>query len=677
MKNSSKKPVSLRIGIDIGGTFTDFVYQHPATQIIKTYKVPSTPEAPARAVINGLNDILAGFPDHKITNLQIVHGSTVATNSLLERKGAKTAFITTHGFKDVLHIGRQNRTSLYDFTAPKHEPLIPRDLCFEIAGRISKDGNELIPLDTSGIRELIDILTKHDIQSVAVGFLFSFVDPAHEMRVAKMLRDSGFDVSVSSEIIPEYREYERFSTSLVNAYVSPIFRNYVNDLSSQLPPGSKLSIIQSNGGSITPQMASAQAVRCILSGPAGGIAGAIHHFDFTEHSENYIDPQLITFDMGGTSTDVSLIDRQPLTTKDWNISGLPIRVPMLDIQTIGAGGGSIAYIDEGGILRVGPESVGAFPGPACYGNAEIPTVTDANIVLGLLLPDKFLGGKFDLNPEMSHNSIEKLAKQLSMDKYQVADGIHKIVNAHMDKAIRVISIERGYDPKLFSIISFGGAGGLHSAELAQQLNIPWVIIPQMASTFSAYGMLSADITRDYSKTVMIRDLESSDNLENFFAELSNRAFADFKDEGLDKEQVTIIRSIDMRYQGQSYEIEVPFTGKFLSEFHIRHERLYGYKFDEKPVEIVNLRIKAIVISEKLSFSSSAKVISKAEPQEYHQVYMDGDFVEIPVFDGLQFEPGQNLAGPGIIYLPDTTVYIPPNNIAFIDSFNNILIEIPS
>ncbi len=668
-------PTNLRIGIDIGGTFTDFVYIHPQTSKIVTRKVQSTPHNPADAVISGLNDIIGLIPETENLAIQIIHGSTVATNTLLERKGASTAFITNDGFKDILHIGRQNRSSLYDIHAPKPEPLVSREMCFELAGRITKQGDIIQSLDLQCAENLVSILKSHDIQSVAIGFLFSFIDPTHETLVANLMRDAGFDVSCSSEIIPEYREYERYSTTVVNAYVSPIFRNYIHDLQRRLPDGSQLSIVQSNGGCISPEVASAQAVRCILSGPAGGIAGAVQHNALIDRPPSTSAPHLITFDMGGTSTDVSLIDEKPVTTKNAAISGLPIRIPMLDIQTIGAGGGSIAYVDDGGILRVGPESAGAYPGPACYGNSDVPTVTDANLVLGRLLPDKFLAGNLTLDADKSHDAVQILADRLGMDRYQVAEGIRKIVNSHMDKTIRVISIERGYDPKAFSLVSFGGAGGLHSADLAHQLNIPRVIIPQMASTFSAYGMLSADIARDYSKTIMLRGKTSTSDIRQMFDPLSDQAVTDFVGEGFDQESIRIEKSLDMRYQGQSFEIEVPFNDDYNGHFHQNHEHLYGYQFPEKPTEIVNLRIKALVESEKLDIQNELLQTEPAPIEEYRPVYFDNELTQTPVYNGLQLQPGNWLVGPAIIYLPDTTVVVPNGDKAFLDSYKNIQIEI--
>ncbi len=526
---------AIRIGIDIGGTFTDFVIFDSATGKILTFKLPSTPHDPSEAVLQGiknLGNLVTGSPKPSVApspsdpNLSIIHGSTVATNALLERKGAATALITTRGFKDVIQIGRQNRPALYDFTTAPPEPLIPLELRFTLDERVDQFAQVLTTLDLDQVDELIteinqvrstDGRTHPTIESIVVVFLFSFANPKHEQIVAKKLRTAGYFVSASHEILPEYREYERTSTTVVNAYVSPVLDRYLKRLQENLPANTPLQIMQSNGGSISVTEARKSGVRCILSGPAGGVVGCQYIGDLARDVLHPSNLRLLTFDMGGTSTDVSLIDGQPQVTSEAEVGGLPIRVPVLDIHTIGAGGGSIAYLDAGGALRVGPESVGAVPGPACYGrsavnslpSADAPnaslstTVTDANLLLGRIPADYFLGGKMPLFPDLAEAAITPLAHQMGLTLTETALGILEIANAHMERALRVISVERGHDPREFTLLSFGGAGSLHAADLARRLRIPRVLIPPYAATLSAFGMLAADVVKDYTQTVML------------------------------------------------------------------------------------------------------------------------------------------------------------------------------
>ena len=446
----------LRIGIDIGGTFTDFVVYHTHTNQIDSFKLLSTPENPAKAVLAGLEQILSNNEDKLPIKFNITHGSTVATNALLERKGARTALITTKGFRDVLQIGRQNRPALYDLVNTPPPPLVPAELRFELRERVDRRGTILEEVSSEEAHNLIQHIKSLDLESVAVCFLFSFLRPEHEEMIADLLKDTGLFVCISSQIMPEYREYERTSTTVVNAYVSPILEKYLGQLEGSAYTqnmASPMKIMQSNGGSISLSEARQNGVRCILSGPAGGLEGA--HFCASKASKDRdAKVKLITFDMGGTSTDVSLIDGEPSITTESIIGGCPIRVPVLDIHTIGAGGGSIAYVDAGGALRVGPQSAGANPGPACYGRGDQPTVTDANLVLGRLPPETFLGGKMRLDEQRARAAIAQLAVQLGMQPVQAALGILEVVNANMERALRVISVERGYDPRDFTAAVF-------------------------------------------------------------------------------------------------------------------------------------------------------------------------------------------------------------------------------
>ena len=472
------------IGIDTGGTFTDFVYKEGDRWGI--YKILSTPSNPADAIIEGLKYIAEG--KHK----KIVHGSTVATNAILERKGAKTALITNKGFEDIIEIGRQNRSRLYDLAYRKEPALVPSALRFGIPGRILNNGDEHTPLDHEEVKRIIGILNDNNIESIAVCLLYSYVNPAHENKTKEMLQSLDIPVSLSHEILSEFREYERTSTTVINAYVSPKMQNYIGTLIKHTGKNDHLSIMQSNGGSISADTATRESVRTILSGPAGGAVGAFEIGRMAGYSK------IITFDMGGTSTDVSLMDGKLSLTTQSLISGLPIRVPMIDIHTVGAGGGSIASMDTGGALRVGPESAGADPGPICYGKGDRITVTDANLYLGRIIPEHFLGGNMALKRDKLETSFKLFSRETGLSSIELAEGILAVANTAMEKAIRVISVERGFNPGDFTLLSFGGAGGLHAAFLARLLNIPKVIIPANPGTLSAMGMLMADVIKDYS-----------------------------------------------------------------------------------------------------------------------------------------------------------------------------------
>ncbi len=545
----------LRIGIDIGGTFTDFVVYDPASQRIETFKLLSTPGDPALAVLKGLEKIFAEKGTQVAT---IIHGSTVATNALLERKGAQVALVTTHGFRDVLQIGRQNRPSLYNFFADPSPALVPSPLRFEIDERVAHTGQILQALNPVQVEILIPALKSKGISAVAVCFLYSFLHPEHEQAVAAQLSSAGFLVSLSSEILPEFREYERTSTTVVNAYVSPVLEKYLSHLEQALDSQTRLRVMQSNGGNISPTEARKFGVRCILSGPAGGVVGC-------ETIGSLIDPaggfRLIGFDMGGTSTDVSLIDGKPQVITDAMVSGCPIHIPMLDIHTIGAGGGSIAHVDPGGALRVGPESAGADPGPACYGRGDFPTVTDANLVLGRLSAEHFLGGQMPLDVLRARAVMSKLAGKLGLTLEQAALGVIAVSNAHMERALRLISVERGHDPRRFTLLSFGGAGGLHAADLARGLGIPSVLVPPLASTLSAFGMLAADVIKDYTLTVMLPGSTPVPDLSARLDVLAERGRREILSEGVSSDRICIECFLDMRYRGQSYELIVPFSEK--------------------------------------------------------------------------------------------------------------------
>ncbi|MCB9155244.1 MAG: hydantoinase/oxoprolinase family protein [Caldilineae bacterium] len=690
----------MRIGIDIGGTFTDFVLWDEQAGALRTFKLLSTPDDPARAVLLGLQEIgdrlsVNGnrstglrplvtdhrllITDHGSPITDIIHGSTVATNALLERKGARTALVSTAGFRDVLAIGRQNRNDLYDFLAERPEPLVPAELRLEVAERIDRRGNVLTPLDAAGLPGLVEHLRALDVESVAVCTLFSFLNPTHEQAVAAVLRAAGFLVSPSCEILPEFREYERASTTTINAYVAPVLDRYLGRLTSELGE-SRFRIMQSNGGSISADRARREAVRSILSGPAGGVVGAFHIARSMSHT------RMIAFDMGGTSTDVSLCDGAIPVTGEGKIGGLPVRVPLIDIHTVGAGGGSIARIDAGGALRVGPQSAGADPGPACYGRGgRQATVTDANLVLGRLAPEQFLGGEMALDEQAGLDVLNRLAGEAGLaalpglsPAQTAALGVVQIANTHMERALRVISVERGYDPADLVLLSFGGAGGLHACDLARALGIRRVIAPPVASTLSAFGMLAADVVKDYVQTVMLPGTAGFREIREMMETLEQRGVADLAAEGAPRDLITLLPQVDIRYRGQSYELTVPLTAYFAQNFHAAHQRIYGHAEPSAALEIVNLRLRAegAVAKPDLPELPDANGVPANDALLFRRPVVTGTGVAaVPFFDGRSLRPGQQLSGPAVVVQPDTTVWLGHGDTATVDRRLCLVIEI--
>lgn len=661
----------IRIGIDIGGTFTDFVIYLPSNGNIDTLKVLSTPHNPADAVLTGIAQL--GLP----ARLRIVHGSTVATNALLERKGARTALITTRGFKDILRIGRQNRPSLYDWSTQKPDPLIPSELSYEIDERVDCEGNVIEKLHEEDIGWIVKSLKDNHVQSVAIAFLFSFLHPQHERVLAERLRAENFFVSASSEVLPEYREYERTSTTAVNAYVTPILDQYLSTLAARIE-AAQLQVMQSNGGMIGVDHARENGVRCILSGPAGGVIGAqyLTHLTHSIHSSpNQVESpiRIITFDMGGTSTDVSLIDGNLSLTSESSVGGCPISIPVIDIHTIGAGGGSIAYVDQGGALRVGPQSAGADPGPACYSKGDLPTVTDANVVLGRLVPEFFLGGSMNLNADRSREAIRVLGAKVGMDATQCALGIITVANAHMEHALQVISVERGYDPRDFTLFAFGGAGGLHAVELARNMRIPRLTISPYASVLSAYGMLAADIVLDYGQTVMLNNSTASETIRQRFQPLIKQGETDLLAQGVAAQQASIQLFVDCRYQGQSYELTIPFTHQWDLAFHQAHHRAYGFHSPGTLIELVNIRVRAIgTTPHPLPRIGS---VGKSDPSNsligHRKIFIRSRSISIPCYQHDILEPGNIIHGPALIIRPDTTILVDAQDVVSVDDLHNL------
>src|ERR1700726_2603985 len=606
----------MRIAIDSGGTFTDCVFVRDGE--LQIMKVASRPDAPAEAIVEAVK--LASVHASPSETHDLVCGTTVGTNALLERRGGRVALITTAGFEDVLEIGRQARARLYDLFLQKSEPLSPSSRRFGARERLAADGSVVQVLTTAEIRRLLRQIKKIKPDSVALCLLFSFRNPLHEKRIASTLRSAGYAVSVSHEILPEFREYERTSTTVINAYLVPVMSSYLRDttvrISTLLPeqtqeksskkdpqpsPVARVRIMQSNGGIISAEQAAREPVRTILSGPAGGVIGASHAAKLARLEK------CLSFDMGGTSTDVALLTGELRTTSEAIVAGLPVAVPMLEIHTVGAGGGSIARFDEGGALRVGPESAGAVPGPLCYGRGLNPTVTDAHAVLGHLGNAGLLGGAFSLDIQRARAQMQKLVKQSGARFRTVkafAQGIIAVANAVIEKAIRVISIERGHDPRDYTLIAFGGAGGLHACDLAAALEMRGVLIPVFPGGLSALGILQANVVKELSRTVLLPAedlLKESQRVKTIVKQLERQALGVLDAEGFSRDKMRLQHSLDMRYLGQAYELNIPvglIGHDVIAAFHRAHEMRYGYHHKNKKVEIVNVRCRATGITEK-------------------------------------------------------------------------------
>ncbi len=615
----------MRIGIDTGGTFTDFLILHN-DGTLETFKLRSNPRNPAEVILAGIERAARG------KNTAVVHGSTVATNALLERKGVRTAFVTTAGFEDILEIGRQNRPELYNLTPAPRRLLVDPALCFGVAERTWFDGTAAAKPAAADLAKLRRRLERQKVRSVAICLLHSYANPENEQSVRDALAGLGY-VCASHEISPEFREFERASTTAINAYVGPLMDAYLGDLAARCPY--PLSIMQSNGGVLDAAEARHHAVRTVLSGPAGGVVGAL-----TAARASGV-KRLLGFDMGGTSTDVSLCDGEPRETTESRIDGMPVRIPMLEIHTVGAGGGSLARVDAGGLLRVGPQSAGADPGPACYGKGVDAAVTDAHVVLGRV--ESLLGGAMPVDRGRAEAAVDAIAKPLRIGRVAAAAGILRVANANMERAIRVVSVERGYDPRDFALVAFGGCGGLHACEIAAELGITKVIVPEYAGALSALGMLAADAVRDYSASVI-----GQPRPERAFAALETAARRELRGAPLE-------RSADLRYAGQSYEINVPWTaGGAAAAFHREHRRIYGYALPARAVEVVAVRVRARRAVAKPRLTAPAR--SKVRPG-VRQVFVDGGWSQLAVYQRAQV-PARAVRGPALVIDYGSTTLIP-------------------
>ena len=655
--------MTVHIGVDTGGTFSDFIRIDDGAPVI--HKVLSTPENPARAVLRGLAHLC---PD--LEGVELVHGSTVATNALLERKGARTALVSTRGFEDVLEIGRQTRPHLYDPFVEKLPPLVPRRLRFGVAERLAYDGEVLEPLAAAEIDRVVEQVRRSGAQSLAVCLLHAYANPAHEAAIAEAARRLDIPVSASHRILPEFREYERCSTTVVNAYLRPVMQRYLSSLSESLQ-GARLRVMRSNGGVMSAARAQQEAVHTVLSGPAGGVVGAFRSAREVGHS------RVITFDMGGTSTDVSLCEEQPRTTTETVVAGCPVKVPVLDIHTVGAGGGSLAAIDPGGALRVGPQSAGADPGPVCYGKGRGLTVTDANLYLGRLHPEGFLGGDMRLDVPRTRAAVAELAASTGLTPESLCQGILEVVNANMEGAIRVISVERGHDPREFALVSFGGAGGMHAADLARRLSIPTVLVPAHPGILSAYGMLVSDYVQEYAHTLLVPAAElSGGRADAAFEELEARGREAMRSEGVAPQDIAVSRFVDMCYVGQSFELLVPWSERCSEEFHRRHESRYGYADSTRPTQVVNVRIRA---TGPAGVAHRPLLAPETVPDgDAHvdtvRMWGAGGWRQTPVYDRRRLRPGRQLPGPALVTEYSATTVVPDDFTARIDDTFNLVLH---
>src|SRR6266852_3161574 len=673
------------IAIDTGGTFTDCVWVEDGA--LKTLKVVSTPDDPSRAIAEARRKIGVGTRRAGSgAALTLLHGTTVGTNALLQRKGGRVALITTAGFEDVIEIGRQARPRLYDFFFDRVAPLVSRELRFGVKERTDAEGRVLVRPSADELALLREAVRRSEPEAIAISLLFSFANPENEAAVAAAVAELGKPLSVSHRILPEFREYERTSTVVVNAYLQPLMQSYMERLAERatrvfIP---RIFVMQSSGGITALESAAREPVRTVLSGPAGGLVGAAAMAGRSGFRK------ILSFDMGGTSTDVAAVQGEVRAGGQAEVAGLPVGVPMLEIHTVGAGGGSLARFDAGGSLRVGPESAGADPGPICYGRGTEPTVTDANLLMGRLRPDRFLGGEFRLDVERARRiTAEWLKKQGSgshLSLEQFCAGVVRVVNSNMERALRVVSIERGYDPREFALVAFGGAGGLHACELAEALAIPTVMIPARPGALSAYGILVSNVVKDYSRTLLWRFADHlgqavpQAKLQKEFRKLERAAQKEFRAERW-RGVLHYERSLDLRYRGQGYELNVAATKNIARRFHDEHQRRYGYHHSGREIELVTLRLRACLrtpqaVSQSVSRQRTARTpSSRVAPIERVPVFFHDKAVITPVFVRERLFPGRSMRGPAVITEYSATTVIPAGKRFWVDAAENLVIKI--
>ena len=687
-----------RLGVDIGGTFTDASLVDEMTGQVWSAKVPSTPTDPSAGFMAGAEQALvaAGAPAAEVR--YVVHGTTVATNAIIEGRVAHSAFVTTEGFRDMLEIARQVRPSLYDVHFEKPRPLIPRQLCWEVPERLGPQGEVLRPLDERAVLLLAEELSSCRVESVAVCLLHSYLNPAHEKRLGELLRQClpAVTVSLSSEVAPEIREYLRASTTVINAGIQPVVKGYVERIAARLQEAgiaAELLVMQSSGGVYTASVAAARPAFMVESGPAAGVIAAADLGRTLGHQD------VISLDMGGTTAKTGLIENgMPRITRDYQVGataragiaglslgGYPLRTPVIDLVEIGAGGGSIAWVDSGGMLRVGPQSAGAEPGPVCYGRGgHEPTVTDANLVLGRLNSEYFLGGTIRLDVDRAVHAIrQRCAALLGMEVVEAANGIVEIANAAMVNALHLVSVQRGYDPRDFLLVTFGGAGPLHANALAAELEIPETLVPVRPGIFSAHGLLVTDLKHELTVALMERlDRASADQLQLTFAELERQGAAELRAEGVAPAAIGFQRQVDARYVGQSHELTVPF-GQCLEDvarrFHEEHDRAYGYSALEEPIELVNLRlvtVGGIERPEPRRLPDLTESAETAEPKTARRVYFSdaGGFVECPIYERSRLVPMARVPGPAVIEEYDSTTLVHPGYSIAVDAHGNLRLK---
>ncbi|AZO95910.1 hydantoinase/oxoprolinase family protein [Halocella sp. SP3-1] len=675
------------IGVDVGGTFTDISLLNVEKKELNILKVRSTVDDPSLAIVEGIDEILKTNNVDYSQVTYLAHGTTVATNTLIERTGAKTALITTKGFKDLLEIGDQTRPGLYNYFIQKPEMLIPSGWNHEVSERLLYNGDIYSPLEEKEVGNIVKVLKEKGAESVAVCTLFSYLNPIHEKKIVEIIKELYPDiyVSASHNLVPEFREYPRMSTTVLNAYLGPIMKSYVNNFNNSIKDmGIKVEpyVTQSNGSIISISETIDSPIRTAVSGPSAGVIAANHVAQLCGVKN------IITFDMGGTSADVSLIENgEFVLSTDRKINGFPVKTPMIDIDTIGAGGGSIAWLDGGGALKVGPQSAGAKPGPAAYNKGgEKPTVTDANVVLGRLNPEYILGGRMEIRADLAEKSIkEHLSSLTDMNSVEAAAGIIAVVNSNMVRAIRVISVERGYDPREFALVSFGGAGSLHACAVAKELGIKEIIIPFSPGIFCSIGLLVADIKYDYVKSkIMLAEKNNIKEINEIFSKMISQGKKMLDKEGIFEENREYILTIDARYKRQNYELQLTIPEKKLDEeilndikgqFHKEHMKNYGYFDENQPLELINYRVNAIGKTPKPDMPKYPikDSLNPPIPNANRQVYFDENkgFVECPIYTRDDLDAGHEIFGPAVVEQMDTTILINPGWNANVDEYLNI------
>ncbi|WP_458210442.1 hydantoinase/oxoprolinase family protein [Haladaptatus sp. NG-SE-30] len=677
---------TLRVGVDIGGTFTDIVTVQNGT--VRVSKTSSTPDAPEHGVLDGLKKANKR-EEWAFESIGFLgHGTTVATNAVLEGEWADTALVTTDGFRDVIEIGRQNRPDIYDFQTEKPAQIVPRNRRFEVAERLDERGSVLRALDKESVRSVANQLQSSETESVAVSLLYAFENDDHEQQVRDILKNEGVDASysLSSDVLPEIREYERTLATAMNAALKPVMNRYIGNLGTEIATigiDTDLKIMQSNGGIIATDVAREQPVRTLLSGPAAGVQGA------TAVAERCDIDDVITMDMGGTSCDVSLVeDGTPIISTDVDIGEYPVGVPMVDVHTIGSGGGSIAWIDKGNALRVGPQSAGADPGPICYGRGGTkPTITDAHLLLGRLNPDEFLSGELNVEVSDVHRIVDQqIAEPLGQSVEEAAQGIVDVANANIQRALRVVSVERGHDPREFGLVAFGGAGPLHACEIARELEIPRVIVPRTAGVLSALGLLMSDMIYDYS-TSRVRRLSAVDptELATTFTDFERKGRNQLAEAALSDDRMYFERKLDLRYVGQSFELSIPVPEGELDEasidavekqFHERHEQRYGHAYPDESVELVTIRLRSRGVIETPALTADRSSGNADDAlRETRDVIHDGESLETRIYDGTRLPPDSNFDGPAVVEGAESTTVVPPKQCVRVDEYGNLLVEV--